>query len=208
MKKIYIILFLTIALFPLKGFSQDNSITEMSGLSSEIFDFVTQLKTNFDDIVDSEKKSRLYRLLGYLQSDLDQYLTARQSVINELKINDFKIESNTFKNKLSVLKKKLNKISKQLIKISPLVNLEIHSLESISTRMKMNSENAIDGVVQTADNQYVLVLSKLERLAKGESINKDELLENAKDIYTELNKSKNFISEIRCTIKPKRCNNN
>lgn len=198
-------MFLTLSLFSFKGFSQNNSITEMSGLSSEIFDFVTQLKTNFDEIVDSEKKSRLYRLLGYLQSDLDQYLIARQSVINELKNNNFRIENNEFKRKLSILKKKLKKISKQLIRISPLVNLEIHSLESISRRMNMNSENAIDGVVQSANSQYVLVLSKLERLAKGESINKEKLIENAKDIYTELNESKKFISEIRCTIKPKRC---
>jgi hypothetical protein len=193
-------------LFNTNSNAQGTFISELKGLASEVFDYMSELRENISTVVDEEDKYTVYRNLGSLNGLLNKYLISRRDLLIKLEANDYEVNnSGYYKSELKRLKSTLKKISNRIQKLSPHLRFGPHQFESISIRMEIDPTNPVNGIVRPLNSQYILVLSPLERLLNNEQIDIERLKSDAMNIQTDLENSMTLIVEIRCLLRSSSC---
>ena len=171
--------------------AQESESYEIENLGSEIFSFINTLNNNINSFFKEEDKERVYRQLGYLQSDLRKYLIERKKLMNYLEKNNYKVDNSQAKKMVNTLKAKLDKLSERLWKVSVYVD----------SNLSYEARDMVSRIHHPQQQQRAVYLTQLDMFLEGEPIRIENLSQEGKRIYNNLKKSIELISKIRGKLK-------
>lgn len=171
--------------------AQESETYEIENLGSEIFSFLNSLNDNINSFFEEEDRKRVYRQLGYLQSDLRRYLIERKKLMNYLEENNYQVDDREARKMVDNLKSKLDKLSERLWKVSVYVD----------SNLSYEAEDIVNRIHQPQQQQSAIYLTQLDKFLDGQPIDTENLTKEGQRIYTNLENSVELISQIRERIK-------
>lgn len=173
--------------------AQTKETENVGSFSTSLLKWVNDFNDQLDSFFIKEKAQRLDRKLNYFKIDIKDYLRIRKTLMDKLTANNYNISEPTTKQTVQMLRGKLNKLEKQLIDIENYAN----------SALSDSGNNMITKVQDQEQEQSEGYIGVLEKLIKGEKVDKAKLELDGRKIYEKLLESVGIISIIQSQLQIK-----